>query len=79
MNDEELEKYIKKIDANFESHLEKGTIEMSNEYYNSLEERMARLISQNEELKKEKYKLFIENNLMKQLLTAPLQYTYGVR
>ena len=53
MNDEELEKYIKTIEPNFESHIEKGTIEMSNEYYNLLEERMARLINKNQELQQE--------------------------
>lgn len=47
MSDEELEEYINKIEPNFDSHLEKGTIEMSNEYYNLLEEKMARLINEN--------------------------------
>lgn len=42
-----------KIEPNFDSHLEKGTIEMSNEYYNLLEEKMARLINENQELKLE--------------------------
>lgn len=51
MNDKELEEYINKIEPNFDSHLEKGTIEMSNEYYNLLEEKMARLINKNQELK----------------------------
>ena len=51
MSDEELEAYIKTIEPNFDSHLEKGTIEMSNEYYNLLEEKMARLINENQELK----------------------------
>ena len=53
MSDEELEAYIKTIDPNFDSHLEKGTIEMSNEYYNLLEEKMARIINKNKELKKQ--------------------------
>lgn len=53
MSDKELEEYIKKVDANFNSHIEKGTIEMSNEYYNLLEERMARLINENQELKEQ--------------------------
>ena len=39
MSDKELEEYINKIEPNFDSHLEKGTIEMSNEYYNLLEEK----------------------------------------
>ena len=50
MSDKELEEYINKIEPNFDSHLEKGTIEMSNEYYNLLEEKMARLINKNQEL-----------------------------
>lgn len=53
MNKEEIEEYINKIEPNFNSHLEKGTIEMSNEYYNLLEEKMARLINKNQELKKQ--------------------------
>lgn len=53
MSDKELEEYINKIEPNFDSHLEKGTIEMSNEYYNLLEEKMARLINKNELLKKQ--------------------------
>ena len=53
MSDKELEEYIKKVEPNFDSHLEKGTIEMSNEYYNLLEEKMVRLINKNQELKKE--------------------------
>ena len=51
MSDKELEEYINKIEPNFNSHLEKGTIEMSNEYYNLLEEKMVRLINKNQELK----------------------------
>ena len=51
MSDKELEEYINKIEPNFDSHLEKGTIEMSNEYYNLLEEKMVRLINKNQELK----------------------------
>ena len=53
MSEEELEEYINKIEPNFNSHLEKGTIEMSNEYYNLLEEKMVRLINKNQELKKQ--------------------------
>lgn len=52
MNDKELDNYIKTINPDFNSHIEKGTIEMNNEYYNLLEEKIARLISQNQELKK---------------------------
>ena len=51
MSDKELEEYIKKVEPNFDSHLEKGTIEMSNEYYNLLEEKMVRLINKNQKLK----------------------------
>ena len=51
MSDKELEEYINKIEPNFNSHLEKGTIEMSNEYYNLLEEKMVKLINKNQELK----------------------------
>lgn len=50
---EELEEYIRTIEPNFDSHIEKGTIEMNNEHYNLLEERMARLINENQELKKQ--------------------------
>ena len=55
---EELDNYMKAIDSNFTSHIENGTIEMNNEYYNLLEEKMARLINENQELKKqvEEYK-----------------------
>ena len=60
MSDKELEEYINKIEPNFDIHLEKGTIEMSNEYYNLLEEKMVRLINKNQELKKEN-KILREN------------------
>lgn len=53
MSDKELEEYIRTIEPNFDNHIEKGTIEMNNEYYNLLEERMARLINENQELKKQ--------------------------
>lgn len=53
MSDKQLEKYLKVVEPNFNSHLEKGTIEMSNEFYNLLEERMARLINENQSLKKQ--------------------------
>lgn len=57
MSDKELEEYIKKVDPNFSSHIENGTIEMSNEYYNLIEERMARLTNKNQELEKENKEL----------------------
>lgn len=53
MTDKELDNYIKTVNPNFDSHIEKETIEMSNEYYNLLEEKMARLINENQELKKQ--------------------------
>lgn len=53
MTDRELDDYMKTVNPDFNSHLEKGTIEMSNEYYNLLEEKMARLIAENQKLKKQ--------------------------
>lgn len=53
MTDKELDNYMKTVNPNFTSHIEKGTIEMSNEYYNLLEEKMARLINESQELKKQ--------------------------
>ena len=44
---------MKTVNPNFNSHIEKGTIEINNEYYNLLEEKMARLINQNKKLKKQ--------------------------
>ena len=69
MNDKELDNYMKTVNPNFDSHIEKGTIEMSSEYYNLLEEKMARLISKNQELKnhlkelKNGYKIKLEKLL----------------
>ena len=37
MSDEKLEEYLRVVEPKFNSHLEKGTIEMNNEYYNLLE------------------------------------------
>ena len=79
MSDRELEEYIKTINPDFTSYVEKGTIEMKQEYYNLLEERMARLINKNEDFKKQIEKLEIENNLMKYLLANNNNYTYGIR
>lgn len=53
MTDKELDNYMKAVEPNFTSHIENGTIEMSNEYYNLLEEKMARLINETQELKKQ--------------------------
>lgn len=57
MSDKELEEYIKKVEPNFSSHIENGTIEMRNEYYNLVEERMVRLTNKNQELEKENKEL----------------------
>lgn len=56
MNDEELEEYIKKVEPNFDYNAHTGTIEMSNEYYNLLEEKMTRLINKNKQLQQERDK-----------------------
>lgn len=61
MTDKELDDYMKTVNPNFNSHIEKGTIEMSNEYYNLLEEKMARLINENQELKKINNRFYNEN------------------
>ena len=56
MSDNELINYIKKVEANFKSHIEKGTIEMSLEYYNLCEELMVRginAIQENQQLKEQ--------------------------
>lgn len=81
MTNKELDNYMKTVYPNFDSHIEKGTIEMSNEYYNLLEEKMARLINENKELK-EKYEnavadyenaMFEKEQLKKQLEEYQLQ------
>lgn len=58
MSDNELEEYLKTVEPNFDSHIEKGTIEMSNEYYNLLEERISRLLNENKQLKEDKKKVW---------------------
>ena len=58
MNDKELLEYMRKIDKNFNTHLENGTIEMSLEYYNLCEELMVRGI--NAMQKNQKYKEVID-------------------
>ena len=50
MSDEELEEYYQKIKPNFISHIEKGTIEMNNEFFNVLEERIVRVVNKNNNL-----------------------------
>lgn len=57
MSDSELISYIKKVETNFRSHIEKGTIEVSLEYYNLCEELMARGINAIQENKKLKDQL----------------------
>lgn len=53
MSDLELDIEILFSKADFNSHIEKGTIEMNNEYFNLLQEKMARIINENQELKKQ--------------------------
>lgn len=56
MNDKELLEYMRKVNTNFNTHLENGTIEMSLEYYNLCEELMARGINamqENQQLKEQ--------------------------
>ena len=64
MTNKELDDYMKTVNPDFNSHIEKGTIEMNNEYYNLLEEKMARLIAENQELNLELsgYRQAILNN-----------------
>lgn len=64
MTNKELDDYMKTVNPDFNSHIEKGTIEMSNEYYNLLEEKMVRLIAENQELNLELsgYRQAILNN-----------------
>lgn len=60
MNDKELDDYIKTISPNFNIHIGKGTIEMNNEYYNLLREKTARLVNENQELKKQNEELEVK-------------------
>lgn len=56
MNDKELLEYMRKVNTNFNTHLENGTIEMSLEYYNLCEELMVRginAIQENQQLKEQ--------------------------
>lgn len=52
MSDSGLDVEIVFSEANFNSHLEKGTIEMSNKYFDLLQDKMIRLINENLELHK---------------------------
>ena len=70
MSDLELDVEILFPEANFNSHIEKGTIEMSDEYFNLLQEKMARLISENQELKKQLKELKAINNVLSKELTS---------
>lgn len=66
MTDKELDMYMATLEPNFDSHIERGTIEMNNEYFNLIEEKMARLISENQELKKQLDELqTLYNNMFK--------------
>lgn len=69
MDDKELDNYMKTVNPNFDSYIEKGTIEMSNEYYNLLEEKMARLINKNELLKKQLEEYKATNEVLSHELT----------
>ena len=73
MNKEELDDYMKTVNPNFDSHIEKGTIEMSNEYYNLLEEKMARLINENQELKEKIERI---DNYLDKYYTVENQYWF---
>ena len=66
MTDKKLDMYKATVEPNFDSHIERGTIEMNNEYFNLIEEKMARLISENQELKKQLDELqTLYNNMFK--------------
>lgn len=73
MTDKELDNYMKTVNPNFDSHIEKGTIEMSNEYYNLLEEKMARLINENQELKERLERI---NNYLDKYYSMENQYWF---
>lgn len=70
MSDLELDVEILFPEANFNSHIEKGTIEMSDEYFNLLQEKMARLISENQELKRQLKEMKAINNVLSKELTS---------
>lgn len=65
MNDNELIDYIRKVPTNFNSYIEKGTIEMNLEYYNLCEELMARGINSMQENKRLKGSLQTYEILLK--------------
>lgn len=73
MTNKELDDYMKTVNPNFDSHIEKGTIEMSNEYYNLLEEKMARLINKNQELKERLERI---DNYLYKYYTVENQYWF---
>ena len=75
MSDNDLINYIKKVETNFNSHVEKGTIEMSLEYYNLCEELIARginAIQENQQLKEEKQELidYLKEQINERKLTG---------
>ena len=68
MNDVDLDIELLFDESGFESHVEKGTIEMNSEYYNLMEEKMARLINENQKLKKQlNEKIVLEMKLKDEL------------
>lgn len=70
MTDKELDMYMATLEPNFDSHIERGTIEMNNEYFNLIEEKMARLISENQELKRQLKEMKAINNVLSKELTS---------
>lgn len=70
MTDKELDMYKATVEPNFYSHIERGTIEMNNEYFNLIEEKMARLISENQELKRQLKEMKAINNVLSKELTS---------
>ena len=55
--------------------LEKGSIEMNNEYYNLLEEKMVRLVNKNQELKKQLEEYQLQNiNLIADIMIQKMAF-----
>ena len=70
MTDKKLDMYKATVEPNFDSHIERGTIEMNNEYFNLIGEKMARLISENQELKRQLKEMKAINNVLSKELTS---------
>lgn len=68
MNDKELLEYMRKIDKKFNTHIKKGSIEMSLEYYNLCEELMSRGINAIQENERLKEKLEKERKIRKEAI-----------